>query len=127
MSEKPEWFTRFERSMEGNVSAGHEFLAEADPGYMQSLLGFVGQTLGREDNVLAERQRELIVIAIQASQAGWGPVRRHIRRALSLGDPTPRMILEALEVAATTSGIATLFEAAEILAEELEAAGVAFA
>jgi len=126
VTQVPEWFARWEQAMHGEISLGQRFVAESDPTFMEAFVGFSGPMFARPDNLITAEVREIVIISIQASLGQWEPVRGHIKRALVDGVP-PKMILEGLELAAMAAGVGKLFGGAEILAEELEAAGRTFA
>jgi len=125
VTQAPEWFARWEQAMRGEASPGQRFLAEVDPQFMEGFVNFSLPLFGREGILISAETREIVVITIQAVQGKWDSFRKHVQRAVEDGVP-PKMIVEGLELASMSCGMGMLFVAAEILAEELEAAGKSF-
>jgi alkylhydroperoxidase/carboxymuconolactone decarboxylase family protein YurZ/predicted ester cyclase len=114
----------FDRSMGGDRDPGHEFLAEADPTWLWAYQEYALRMYGREDNLVPRQWRELIVLALLAAQGSWDPFRLHLRRALKNG-MSPRRVLQTLEVASVTAGMAALATGAALVAGEVAALNLA--
>ena len=93
-------------------------MAELDEDWTEKFMAMVSAPLN--SGVIDPKTFEMLAIAVDASVTHmYGPgVRRHIRRALSLG-VTPEQITAVLQLTATL-GLHTMSLGAPILVEEME-------
>jgi len=93
-------------------------MAELDDDWTEKFMAMVSAPLN--SGVIDPKTFEMLAIAVDASVTHmYGPgVRRHIRRALSLG-VTPEQITAVLQLTATL-GLHTMSLGAPILVEEME-------
>jgi len=93
-------------------------MAELDADWTEKFMAMVSAPLN--SGVIDPKTFEMLAIAVDASVTHmYGPgVRRHIRRALSLG-VTPEQITAVLQLTATL-GLHTMSLGAPILVEEME-------
>jgi alkylhydroperoxidase/carboxymuconolactone decarboxylase family protein YurZ len=116
----------FQQATHGATAPGHQYLAEFDPAYFQAFRAYVADFINaRPDGVVPEKWRHLINLSVLASSNAWDAARLHLRRALLTG-VTPKEILQVLEIASVSGGMATLVGGVGILKEELDALGRTF-
>ncbi len=116
----------FQQAAHGATAPGHEYLAEFDPDYFRAFRAYVADFINnRPDGVVPEKWRHLINLSVLASSNAWDAARLHLRRAL-LSGVTPKEILQVLEIASVSGGMATLVGGVKILKEELDALGRPF-
>lgn len=107
----------------GYVYPTHRYLAEVDPGFLESWNNLAGKALlheGTEANPDAElpvKYREIVVSAVLAYRgASTEGLVAHLRRAISHG-ATKREILDAFEACAIPGGAPTFLAGVRALME----------
>jgi alkylhydroperoxidase/carboxymuconolactone decarboxylase family protein YurZ len=96
----------------GYIYPHHQYLAEADPGFLEAYNRLVGEALlhkgyGDGEDALPAKYRELVVCGILAHRAvPLEMLVEHVRRAMRFG-ATKAELLEAFEAAVVPGGAPT--------------------
>ena len=118
---------RFEEATMEVRHRGYDLLQQYDPKYFEAFKRlYADATFSREDGALPRKVQELIMVAVCTATGKHLGTRIHTKRALLAG-AAPREILAALQTTAIPCGMPVLWAGLEALADELEAAGRAFA
>jgi alkylhydroperoxidase/carboxymuconolactone decarboxylase family protein YurZ len=102
----------------GYTRRGWEFIAEADPAFLEAYNGVYRAAL-MDGQALPAKYRELIALGILAFRNRGEGVRDHIKRAIRLG-ATQREILDAIETIIVPGGAPTMHCALQGLSEALD-------
>lgn len=100
-------------------------LARWDPEYLEAYRQFIFEATDAREGALSRKTKELIILALAASDLNLRGTKTHIKNALAHG-ATPREVLEVLEVAVPRGGVITVLYGSEVLEEVLQEMGMSF-